>query len=136
MTHAQATSEREILKTRERILELEDEFGKAMLDNDANRISQLLSDDWIIIDPDGQLIDKSRFLAVIQSGDLSHQGMDSDDIRISIHGDTATVTALTTTRTTYKGQAFTTKERATDVFSKTNGEWKCVLTHLTTIAKT
>ena len=119
----------------EEILELERRFGEAMIRNDADAIGRLLSDDWIIIDPDGGVIDKSRFMAVIKSGALKHEAMDSEDIRVRTYPNTATVTAVTHTRTKYLGKEFTTHERATDVFVKEDGRWHCVLTHLTTLTK-
>ena len=81
----------------EEILKLEDEFGRAMIKNDPEAIGRLLADDWIIIDPDGGIIDRARFLAVIRSGTLSHEVMDSRDVRVRIYGNSAAVTALTTT---------------------------------------
>jgi len=119
----------------EEILELEKEFGDAMIQNDADAIGRLLSNDWIIIDPDGNIIDRSRFLAVIKSGALKHEAMDSEDIRIRTYGNTATVTAVTHTRTKYLEKEFTAHERAADGFAKQNGRWQCVLTHLTTLSK-
>jgi len=44
-----------------------------MIQNDADAIGLFLSDDWTIIDPDGDVIDKPRFLAVIRSGALKHE---------------------------------------------------------------
>jgi len=117
------------------ILELEKEFGEAMIQNDTDAIGRLLSNDWIIIDPDGSVIDRSRFLAVIKSGALKHEAMDSEDIRVRTYGNTATVTAVTHTRTKYLEKEFTTHERATDVFAKQNERWQCVLTHITTLSK-
>jgi len=117
------------------ILEVESKFGEAMIQNDAEAIGRILSDDWIIIDPDGGVIDKSRFLDVIKSGALKHEAMDSEDIRVRTYSNTATVTAVTHTRTKYLGKEFTTHERATDVFVKKDERWQCVLTHLTTLTK-
>ncbi len=117
------------------ILEVERKFGEAMIQNDAEAIGRILSDDWIIIDPDGGVIDKSRFLDVIKSGTLKHEAMDSEDIRVRTYPNTATVTAVTHTRTKYFGKEFTTHERATDVFVKKDERWQCVLTHLTTLTK-
>ena len=62
---------------------MERRFGEAMIRNDADAIGWLLSDDWMIVDPDGSVIDKSRFLAVIKSGALRHEAMDSEDIRVA-----------------------------------------------------
>lgn len=122
-------------EAQEEILELEKKFGEAMIQNDTDAIGRLLSNDWIIIDPDGSVIDRSRFLAVIKSGALKHEAMDSEDIRVRTYGNTSTVTAVTHTRTKYLDKEFNTHERATDVFAKQNGRWQCVLTHLTTLSK-
>ena len=117
------------------ILKMEDEFGRAMIKNDPEAIGRLLADDWIIIDPDGGIIDRARFLAVIRSGTLSHEVMDSRDVRVRIYGNSAAVTALTTTTGKFSGQEFNTEERATDLWVKKNGQWMCVLSQLTRISK-
>jgi ketosteroid isomerase-like protein len=117
------------------ILKLEDEFGHAMIKNDPEAIGRLLADDWIIIDPDGGIIDRARFLAVIRSGTLSHEVMDSRDVRVRIYGNSAAVTALTTITGKFSGQEFKTEERATDLWVKKNGQWMCVLSQLTRISK-
>ena len=117
------------------ILKVEEEFAQAMIKNDADKIGTFLADDWIIIDPDGGIIDKVRFLSVTRSGALTHEAMDSQDVRIRIYGATAIVTALISSKAKYMGQEFSTRERATDVFVKLDGKWKCVITHLTTFTK-
>ncbi len=61
--------------------------------------------------------------------------MESEDLRVRIYGDTATVTGLTTARGKFMGQEFATQERATDLFVKRNGQWQCVLTQLTRFTK-
>jgi ketosteroid isomerase-like protein len=115
----------------EELLRLEREFAQAVVSNDATAVGRLLADDWIIVDPDGRIIDKSRFLEVIKSGALSHQKMESDDVRVRIYENTAIVTALTMSKGKFMGQDFTSVERATDIFVKQNDRWQCVFTHLT-----
>ena len=119
----------------DQILRIEKEFSQAIMTNDAEAVGRFLADDWIIIDPDGGIIERARFLAVIQSGALTHEMMESDDMRVRIYGNTAIVTALTTTKGRYNGHAFTTQERATDVFVQENGRWQCALSHLTRFTK-
>ena len=119
----------------EEVLRLEKEFSQAIVKNDAEAVGRFLADDWIIIDPDGGIIDKASFLGVIKSGALTHEMMESDDTRVRIYGNTAIVTALTTTKGKFSGQVFTTQERATDVFVKQNGRWQCALSHLTRFTK-
>ncbi len=95
----------------------------------------MVSEDWIIIDADGGVMDRERFLGVIRTGLLSHDRMESDDLRVRLYGECGVVIALTRTKGKFAGQEFSTRERASDVFVRHKGEWKCVLTQLTRFAK-
>lgn len=119
----------------EELLNLEKEFAQAIIKNDADAIGRFLADDWVIVDPDGSIIDRSRFLAVIESGALTHEMMDSDDVSVRIYGDTAIVMGLTKSKGKFMGQDFTTRERATDIFVKQHGRWECVFSQLTRVTK-
>ena len=119
----------------EELLKLGREFEQAIVTNDAEAIGRFLADEWIIIDPDGSMIDRARFLEVIKSGALTHEMMESDDIRVRIYGDTAVVTGLTMAKGKFMGNGFATRERATDVFVKQDGRWQCVFSQLTRFTK-
>jgi hypothetical protein len=80
------------------------------------------------------VIDRARFLGVIADGMLTHQSMDSTEIRTMVYGDPAVVTARTKAKGKFIDEAFSTDERATSVYSLIDGDWKCVLTQLTPIA--
>jgi ketosteroid isomerase-like protein len=119
-------------ETREaELVALEKSFSRAIVSNDPASIERFLAADWVIIDPDGGVIDRSRFLDVIRSGALKHESMDSIERRVRFYADTAVVTALTSTKGAFMGQAFATTERATDVFVKRGGRWECVISQLT-----
>jgi ketosteroid isomerase-like protein len=115
----------------EELLKLEEEFAEAIVSNDLEGIGRLVADDWIIIGPDGEIVDRVRFFEVIKSGALTHDTMESEDFRVRVYGDSAVVTGITRTKGKFMGQEFSTQERATDVFVKRDGRWQCVLTHLT-----
>ena len=117
------------------LLTLEKAFGEAIVKNDVEGIGRIVTDDWIIIDPNGEIVDRVRFLDVIKSGALTHDIMESEDLRVRVYGDSAVVTAITSTKGKFMGQEFSTRERATDVFIKRDRRWQCVLTHLTKVAK-
>jgi ketosteroid isomerase-like protein len=119
----------------EELLKLEKEFAHAVVKNDPEAIGRFLADDWVIIDPDGGIIDRPRFLGVIASGTLTHEMMESDDVSVRIYADSAVVTALTTTKGKFMGQEFTTRERATDVLVKQDGRWQFVFSQLTRFTK-
>ncbi|HEX3228470.1 MAG TPA: nuclear transport factor 2 family protein [Pyrinomonadaceae bacterium] len=111
------------------------EFARAVASNDVDALDGILAHEWIIIDPDGSIIDKARFLGVIKSGALSHESMESTDLRVRLYVNTAVVTGLTTTKGKFMGQDFASCERATDIFVKQTDRWQCVLTQLTRFAK-
>jgi ketosteroid isomerase-like protein len=115
----------------EELLKLERAFADAIIKNDLESIGRIVSDDWIIVDPNGEIVDRTRFFEVIKSGALTHDIMESEDFRVRVYGDSAVVTAITSTKGKFMGQEFSTRERATDVFVKREGRWQCVLTHLT-----
>ena len=115
----------------EELLKLEKEFAQAIVSNDLEGIGRIVADEWIIIDPNGDIVERTRFFEVINSGALTHDLMESEDFRVRVYGDGAVVTGLTRTKGKFMGQEFSTQERATDVFVKRDGRWQCVLTHLT-----
>ena len=119
----------------EELLKIEKDFARAIVKNDAEAIGQFVADEWVIIDADGGIIDKSRFLGAVKSGVLIHEIMESDDVEVRIYGDTALVSALTRTKGKFMGQDFSTQERATDVFVMQNGRWQCVFSQLTRFIK-
>jgi ketosteroid isomerase-like protein len=117
------------------LLTLEKAFAEAIVENDLEGIGRLVTDDWIIIDPNAEIVDRARFFEVIKSGALTHDMMESEDFRVRVYGDSAVVTGVTRTKGNFMGQDFSTQERATDVFVKRDGRWQCVLTHLTRFPK-
>ncbi len=119
----------------EEVLKVEKEFADAIARNDSESIERFVTDDWIIINADGGIIEKERFLEVIKSGALTHEMMQSDDIRVRVYGDSAVVSALTRTKGKFMEQEFTTHERSTDVFVRHDGQWRCALTQLTGFTK-
>src|SRR4029450_9379963 len=119
----------------EELLKLEKAFAEAIVSNDLEAIGRLVTDDWIIIDSDGGIVDRTRFFEVIKSGALTHEMMESEDFRVRVYGDSAVVTGVTRTKGKFMGQEFSTQERVTDVFVKRDERWQCVLTHLTRCPK-
>src|SRR5213593_2885914 len=88
-----------------------------------------------LLNADGRIVEKDRFLAVVKSGTLTHDTMKLDEPRVRVYGETAVVTGCATSAGKFMGAEFKTLERATDVFVRINGQWRCVLTQLTRVAE-
>ena len=117
-------------KTEEELITLSNEWDLAMVGNDAEAIGRYMADDWTIVGPDGSMSDKATFLGLVQSGALTHDVMESEDFRIRNYGSAAVVLARGVSGGRYDGQAFREVEQSSNVFVKQQGQWKCVLTHL------
>jgi ketosteroid isomerase-like protein len=117
------------------LIRLAHDWDRAMIENDAEAIGSFMADDWVIVGPDGNIGDQAAFLALVRSGDLTHDVMTSEDFRIRVYGDAAVVTTRGVSGGKYRGSAFREVERASSVFVKQSGKWKCVLTHLSRLEK-
>ena len=111
------------------------QWDRAMVENDPEAIGKFMVDEWIIVGPDGSVNDKAGFLALVASGDLTHKVMETHDMEVRVYGNTAVTVARGVSGGHYQGQSFLLKERASCVFVKDGGEWRCVLTHLSSIAE-
>lgn len=115
------------------ILRLEKDWSAAMVANDGDSIARFMADDWTIVGPDGNVNTKAAFLALVRSGDLTHDLMDSSDETVRVYGDTALVVAWGVSGGAYRGHNFRAVERVTDVWIRRDGAWRCVHTHLSRI---
>ena len=104
-----------------------------MVSNNADVIGRFMADEWLIIGADARITDKAAFLDIIRSGRLTHDTMTSTDIRMRRYGDTAILLATGVSAGMYEGRPFQEYERQSNVFVRTDGEWRCVLTHLSRI---
>jgi ketosteroid isomerase-like protein len=106
-------------------------WEQAMISNDAEAIGRFMADDWIIVSEHG-VTTKEKFLAVVASGDLTHETFKGEIILVRQYGEAAVLTGRVRNNGHYKGQPFSADEYTTDVFVKRHGQWLCVHSHITT----
>src|SRR3990172_1015090 len=102
---------------------LEREWSQAIVLNDAQAINRFMAEDWVIVGESG-ITEKSQFLRLVTSGDLTHEMMGADVKRLAIYGDIAVVTSRGINSVHYKGQPFSADEWITDVFVRRDGRWQ------------
>lgn len=110
------------------------DWDQAMVRNDAEAIGRYMADDWTIVGSDGSSSDKATVLGLINSGVLSHDVMQSEDVTIRVYGDAAVVIARGVSGGMYEGRAFRDVERQSNTFIRQGAHWRCVLTHLSRLA--
>ena len=126
--HVEATPEREIR-------DLVARWDEAMVGNDADAIGAFMAEDWVIVGSDGSVDGKKRFLALVASGELSHDVMTTRDMQVRVYGQTAVTVASGTSGGRFRGTPFLLTERASCVFVNDHGRWVCVLTHLSSLSE-
>ena len=105
-------------------------WDEAMLSNDAEAIGRFMAHDWLIVGADGGTTDKPTFLEQVRSGRLMHDTMTTVDVRVRRYGNVAILLATGVSAGMFEGRRFHEHERQSNVFVRTNGDWRCVLTHL------
>lgn len=112
---------------------IEDDFNKAVISNIVEEIKKCVTEDWILVDSQGGIIPQGRFFQVLEQGLLSHDSMTKQILRVKVYGDIALVTGRGQNTGSWQGQPMKADEWITDVYTKVNNRWLCVLTHLTPV---
>src|SRR5262245_2149256 len=118
------------IATTDVLVALAHEWDRAMVRNDVEEIGRYMADEWVIVGSDGRITDKAKFLAVVASGELVHDVMESTDIEVRAYGDVALLLARGVSGGRYRGHLFREYERQSNVFVKQDNTWRCVFTHL------
>lgn len=114
----------------EELREVAAQWDRAMTENDPVAIGRFMADDWVIVGPDGSVGGKNSFLALIESGDLTHNAMETHEMEVRVYGETAVTVASGVSGGHYREEPFLLRERSSCVFVRQGGIWRCVLTHL------
>lgn len=117
--------------TEEELVTLLDDWGAAIVSDDADRIAAFTDDDWAIVSWTG-ITSRDDFLAFVRSGALGHTRMEGvGERRVRVHGDVAYISVRVLSTAQYGGDDIDADEWTTDVFVRRDGRWRCTLTHLT-----
>jgi uncharacterized protein (TIGR02246 family) len=116
------------------IVAVADDWAKAIVSNDAERIAGFMADDWVIVSASG-VTSRAQYMSLVESGELTHSAMDLvGEASVRIYGETAIFTARQTNTAHYAGRTFDADEWTSDVFVRRDGRWLCVLSHITAAA--
>jgi ketosteroid isomerase-like protein len=109
-------------------------WAEAIVANDAARIADFVTEDWVIVSESGISLG-AGFLDLVASGQLTHSTMAVvGRARVRVMGDTAVVTARITNTAHHQGNQYDADEWTTDVFVWQDGRWLCALTHYTPVS--
>lgn len=107
---------------------MDDIFNQALVTNNIKEISKLLSDDWVLLEPQFGIIKKDRFLNAIEAGELSHTSMQKEVLWVKLHGDIALVTSRGMNIGYYKDIHFNSAHWVTNIYKNESENWTCIMT--------
>jgi ketosteroid isomerase-like protein len=108
------------------LLKMENQWAQASKTGNADGLAPLLSADFVALDSDGTLRNKTDVLARVKKGKWTTNEI--SDMKVTVHGDTAIVTGAWVGKgTDGGGKAVDTKERWADTWVKdASGKWVCI----------
>lgn len=118
------------------IKKLVNETAAALAKNDAPALEKMYSDNYMLVNLDGSVQNKTDRLASIKSGDTKFDSFAYDEVNVrsNTEGTGAVVIARATATGMNKGRKIEGTVRVTQVWSKTKDGWRQVSGHATTIA--
>ena len=108
------------------IIDLENQWGKAILASDGKAIEPFLAPDFVGYGSDGAVIARAQFIA--NTNKIKWQVINFSDEKVHLHGNAAIYTGVVTGKGTgLDGKPFDIRERMVDTWLKMpDGKWKCV----------
>jgi len=116
-----------VIKNTENIIEeLEEKLRKAMQDNDAEILGELISDELVFVAPAGEIITKQMDLQCHESGTQKTSKLTPSEQTIKINGDNAIVTVKMHITGTYDNIDISGSYRYLRVWQNNNGKWQII----------
>jgi hypothetical protein len=108
------------------ILHLERQYIQANLNGDTATLDEILAEDFTIRGR-RRVTTKAERLALLESPDFTFEAIDTDNVKVEVDGDSATVTGAASTTSRHYGDLFTSPTyRFIRNYEKRNGGWKIV----------
>jgi hypothetical protein len=111
---------------RQEIVSLEREAARAILQNSGTFFYRVYSEDFEGTLSHGQQVNKSQWIAIVESPSVKRESFNASNIRVRIFQDTAISTCLWSSRFIVNGQRLNTQIRAIHVYINTPRGWKAV----------
>ncbi|MBA2705387.1 MAG: nuclear transport factor 2 family protein [Blastocatellia bacterium] len=116
------------------LLYMERDLIDGSLHNDTKMFERVAMDDYVSVNPQGMVVTKAQGLA--NAKNFKFDAIDTDDVQVSVHGDTAVVTGRANVKGKMGAQDINGQYRYMRVYTKDNGHWRAVASQITPIVQT
>jgi ketosteroid isomerase-like protein len=126
-----AQSEAQTDTEQARILTLENAWNQAVQQKDARALKLLLAPDLTYVEYDGTLMDKTQYLASVQSPSLQPVRIVNESTNVRLYGAVAVVNGVCREDGVKNGKPYALRERFTDTWIRRGNDWVCVASEST-----
>jgi hypothetical protein len=105
----------------------------AWLAKDDAAIDALMAPEYTYIGPNGQVMDRTRILAIVRSPTYRLDRASGSEVHITRFKDSAIVLRRSRSSGSYDGHAFTEDHRCTAVWRRRRGAWRLAWEHSSAI---
>ena len=117
---------------------LGEDWAAAELRGDTVSLGRILADDFVAVGPRGFMLSKEQWLSRHDSGNLTYEAFEWDEVTVRVHGDAAVIIGRETASAVYEDgevrHEIQDQFRVTLVFVEEQGRWVLLGLHLSPIA--
>ena len=110
----------------EQIKKMEKDRAAAVVKADVATLESLTSDDYVLINANGQVSNKAETMSNIKTGKIKLTANEVSDMKVRVYGDSAVVTGKSTAKGSINGIELKGPVMFTRVYVKKNGKWQSV----------
>ena len=110
----------------EQIKKMEQDRAAAVVKADVATLEGLTSDDYVLINANGQVSNKAETMSMIKTGKIKLTANEVSDMKVRVYGDTAVVTGKSTAKGSINGIELKGPVMFTRVYVKKSGKWQSV----------
>ena len=111
------------------------EYADALRKRDLTTLDQIWTDDYVFINPRGELVTKSQRLSNLKAGATEFQAVRPKSEKMEVHGSVAVdVGTVTLEGTKYGGKESSGNYRYLSVWINNDGRWQMIANQITRIA--
>ena len=110
------------------------EYAEALTKRDLTTLDQIWTDDYVFINPQGELVTKSQRLSNLKAGATEFQAIRPKSEKTEVHGNVALdVGTVTLEGTKYGGKESSGDYRYMTIWVNSNGRWQMLANQITRI---
>jgi Domain of unknown function (DUF4440) len=118
-----------------KLLVMEHLWNEAQVNRDSRALDGMIGANFVNTEYDGEVSDKSKFLADIKDPQFNLDSLTIQDLKVSMYADSAVVVGIYHTKGTYQRKLYDHLGRFTDTWVFTEGRWQCVASHTSLLKK-